>query len=132
MDSLKEDNMDSREIFDLIRAWEYDAGESFVDYWGYNLNVPNFMFWCVGKGVLTQAQFNVWERDFQLKGIFDSLKASDPNYFIDGDTTEELAYAIGDMDNEQFYGLITLSQFIADSMIYQKRLMDFLNNVEGD
>lgn len=124
--------MEAREIFDLIRAWEYNAGESFVDYWGSNLNTPNFMFWCVGKGVLTQAQFNAWERDFQSKDRYISLKSNDPNYFIDGDTTEGLSYAIGDMDNEQFYGLITLSQFIADSMIYQKRLMDFLNDEEDD
>lgn len=124
--------MEAREIFDLIREWEYDAGESFVDYWGSNLNVPNFMFWCVGKGVLTQAQFNMWEKDYISNDMYVSLQSSDPNYFIDGDMTEGLAYAIGDMDSEQFYGLIVLSQFIADSMIYQKRLMDFLNDVEDD
>jgi hypothetical protein len=124
--------MNDREIFSKIRAWELRAGESFVDYWGSNLNTPNFMFWCVGKGILTQAQFNVWERDYTSEGIYAGLTANDPNYFIDGDTTEGLPYAIGDMDNEQFYGLIVLSQFIADSMIYQKRLIDFLNDEEDD
>lgn len=119
--------MTDKEIFDKIRKWELRAGESFVDYWGSNLNVPNFMFWCVGKGVLTQSQFNMWENDYapndKSPNVFQS---TEPCYFIDGDTSEGLAYAIGDMDNEQFYGLIVLSQFIADSLIYQKRLNDFL------
>ncbi len=108
--------------------WEYEAGEDFLDEFDSNVSIPNLMFWCLGKGYITESQFNVWEKDFSECVI----EAQCLNYIVHDYDGDVLLYALFSEEEwteegrERAYGI--LAEFIASSNTYKKRLLKFLAN----
>ena len=126
-DGMKSPYGKRNEIFRQICDWQMDAGESFTDYFDSSINVPNFMFWCLGKGWITQEQFHAWEDEMKGKGRFDEPSSMD---VIEGG---EL-YSISNEDNWE-KGYMALAHFMSESKTYQRRLKKFLdeyNKVDQD
>ncbi|MEK5036211.1 hypothetical protein MKY96_32700 [Paenibacillus sp. FSL R7-0302] len=121
--------MTKKEIYETIVDWQMNAGEDFIDYWGSNITIPSFMFWCLGRGYLTKEQLNAWEADYLSKDLFQQLYASEPNYFIGG--SGDSIYALCDHDTWED-GVEILSEFISESTTYQNRLKVFLREWAGE
>lgn len=115
--------MTKKEVYDKILAWQKRAGEDFIDYWGSNITVPSFMFWCLGRGHLSMEQFNAWENDYMAKDFMVFHYADEPNYFIGG--SMDLPYSLCDHDSWE-KGIEILAEFISKSITYQNRLEGFL------
>jgi hypothetical protein len=106
-------------MFDDIRNWEIEAGEDFCDYFESNINEVNFIFWCLGKGYLTEEQVNIWNRR-KLSTSFTEILCSEEEFSViqeDGDEEYDKAYRI-------------LAEFLSSTDEYQKRVDEFLSGVE--
>lgn len=50
--------IDKDSMYELIRAWENDAGEGFMDYFDYQLNISDVAEWCLKKNYISSEQFS--------------------------------------------------------------------------
>jgi hypothetical protein len=110
------------EIFESIRNWEIDAGESFVDYFDGRLNEVNYLFWCLGKGCITSEQFQSWEEEdiaFSNDIVFGT-----ENYSV----VQEPDF---DFSNREVYdeaydkAMMILAEFLSSTQTYQRRVEEF-------
>jgi hypothetical protein len=108
--------MTKEEIFEKISEWEEENGEDFLDYFSGSMNEYNFMFWCVGKGLISSKQFEFFERDWK----------SSPDYLV-GDEKYSVIDAVEKEDYDK--ANMILAEFFSLSATYQKRLRNFLDNV---
>lgn len=101
------------------------AGEDFLDYFDGNFNSTSFMFWARGKNYISVEQLNLWEkasRDVNSL-MSDSTKVIYSCY-------EELAYAVVSEEDwtqegqDKAYRIF--AEFISESVIYQDRLREFI------
>lgn len=120
------------EIFDLIIKYEHEAGESFVDRFGYNINEMLFMTWCFGKGYLSRKKYNLWIEAFKQN----ELEATDANYYVYNDEGEygvPYAVIITDDWNEKAYhkAYMIIAEFISGFNMYQKRFTEFILDKES-
>lgn len=114
------------QMYQDIRNWEMDAGESFLDYFSSRLNVANLLFWAMGKGYIDEDGFKEWERN-------------DDSYI----SSDDIIFGIypfsiikledGDSWNEDGYerAMKVLAEFLASSKTYQKRVDNFLSNIDN-
>lgn len=116
------------EIFNSIIEYNHEAGESFEDHFGHNINEATFMTWCLGKRYINPLQYDYWTRDqSDMK-----LEATDLNYYLYNaeDQEDYLIYAVvhsvkwNDKDYER--AIKILSEFISEISIYQKRFQNFM------
>lgn len=109
------------EMYEAVRGWELDAGEDFLDYFSGKFNAPNFMFWALGKGYISNVQLQAWEAE--------AMSYSDSEILF-GD--EEYSVVRDDGDNDTYSELLKkaytiLAEFLASSATYQKRVEEFLS-----
>lgn len=111
--------MKQKLVYDRIREWEIDAGESFADYFESNVNISNFMFWCLGRGYLDVIKFQLWEDAKSDNDCF----ADFLTVVIDGG--EEYSLVI---DTEWEKGEMILAEFISESITYTHRFNQFMSD----
>jgi hypothetical protein len=114
-------NRTKEEMFEAIREWEMEAGESFTDYFESNVNEANFVFWCVGKGYMTVTQMKIWEKQ-QRSASFSDIVCGSEEYSVVY-TTEH-----NQKDYDRAYDI--LAQFLCSSNTYQQRVDEFLQNIQ--
>jgi hypothetical protein len=114
-----------KQIFSKIRKWEYSAGEGFFDYFDAEISPANFMSWCRGKGLLTDANYVLWERAFTNNNI----TATSANYYIVGD--EPFSIIQDDTEESHDKGVNVLAEFMEASGSYQERLINFIKNIHS-
>lgn len=115
--------MTKEEIFKLIREWEMNAGESFTDYFGSDMNELTFMTWCFGKGYINREQYNLWVKNMH------TLEGNDANYYVYNGYGEDVPWAVisSDWNEEDFEkAYMVLAEFISEIDAYQIRLKKFL------
>ncbi|AHZ10070.1 hypothetical protein [Bacillus phage Hakuna] len=123
--------MDTRAfvVFNEIKTWEVDNGESFIDHYGYNIDAPDFMEWALEKKLITEDQFAAWE------DAYPSLEADDPNYYIFTDD-EDVAWALvvdpERTEESEDKGLIYLSNYIAERDELLEEFRVFIDEEERD
>jgi hypothetical protein len=104
-----------KEIYCLIRHYEYHQGEDFIDYNESIINKFNMLFWLLGKGYLTTEKSSWWCRH--------TAELIDLNYlFLNNDNsvfkeTDELA------DLKKNY---ILSEVIEGNVLLENRLIKSL------
>lgn len=108
------------EMYNDIREWEMEAGEDFLDYFGASMNEYNFMFWCLGKGYITEYQLQAFEAE----------KHTGTEYLIG----TEIYSVVNEEENKDWDSACAkayriLADFFTATMTYQKRVDRFLNNV---
>lgn len=110
----------AQEMYDAIRDWEMEAGEDFVDYFDSSLNEANLLFWAMGSGRITPAQFQAWEANRSY---------ASNSEIVYGDAEWSIVkFEEGFNDRKESYRI--LSEFLASSSTYQKRVEEFLTNIE--
>lgn len=122
--------MNKEQIYEAIRTWEYTAGESFFDYNERMVYVPCFMFWCFGKGYITQEQINLFAADFE---------SEHSEYYLDGiisGDNEGFALIEYCEDNEEFEkrystSMMIVAEFLSLTDLYQKRFKTSLIEHDG-
>lgn len=112
----------AEEIFDLITDWENEHGEDFFDDFEPHVNEFNLAVWAFGKGYIAQEQLNELENANSNHVSVSTIIYGDKPYSIvyepDFKTYKEgliKAYKI-------------VSEFFASSVIYQKRIEEFIDN----
>lgn len=110
------------EMYCDIMAWEHEAGEDFLDYFGSRLNEFNFMFWALGKGFITDEQLNSYERCYRSAGT--EFLYGDEDYSVVKEDDFETY-----MDGFEYASKI-LAEFFASSITYQRRVDHFLKGIE--
>lgn len=109
------------QMYKDIRNWEMDAGESFLDYFGSNLNESNLLFWAMGRGYIDEEGFKAWEKDKYSSG--DSIIYGEEPYSIVKESDE-------DKDEDGYEkAMKILAEFLASSDTYQKRVGHFLSDI---
>lgn len=119
--------MRKEEIFKAINEWQMDAGEDFLDYFDGSFNAVSFMFWARGKGYISTAQLNLWEEEKE-KPLND---ADTMKVIYDCDVEEgDFSYSVVSSEDwiqeyqDTAYGIF--AEFVSESITYQKRLKEFL------
>lgn len=102
------------EIKKAVVEWEYEMGESFLDYFDSDMNVFNFMFWCLGKGYIDQSQFLAYEASSVMS---DDYLLGEEHYSV---VKEE-----DDWEEPYHKSFDILAEFLSLSATYQKRLERF-------
>lgn len=108
------------QMYDDIRNWEMEAGEDFLDYFGSSLNGFNFLFWCLGKGYITESQLHYYEKnnDFDSEFLYGTEKYSIIKETEEYDEGLKKAYRI-------------LAEFFSSSVTYQRRVDLFLKDISA-
>ncbi len=126
--------LDVKEVFDAIIQYEHEVGESFFDRFGYNVNVPSFMFWALGRQYIGVVKFSEWEHAYNNG----ELEADDLNYYVYTDD-KDVTFAVvidEDMEEETYHKALKIfSEFISESSVYTRRFEDFMasdNHVYGN
>lgn len=120
--------MNKQEIYDKIVDWQMEAGEDFLDYFDSDLNIPNYMFWCLGKGYITADRFHNWEIAMK-RGDYEAEWATSVVHSCHGDEDTKGYAVVWEEDwteegQEKAYGY--LAEFMSESLTYQRRLQRFL------
>ena len=113
------------EIFEAVRNWEMDAGESFLDYFDGSINLTNFVSWSLGKGYMTEEKFHAWEAEEYNFISGDEILFSEEEFSI----VREPEFTFNDRDNhdkEYDKAQMILAEFLSSSKTYQKRVDEFL------
>jgi hypothetical protein len=105
------------EIHEAINNWEGDAGEDFLDYFDGSMNEYNFMFWCLGKGYITEEQMQA----------FESAGSTGSEYLV-GDE-EYSVIQVDSMEEPYDKGNEILAEFFSSTKTYQKRVSHFIGNI---
>lgn len=108
-------------MYEDIRNWEMEAGEDFLDYFDSQINPFNFMFWCLGKGYITEEQLQ-WFEIYTSHG--NDYLFGDEEYSVVNEKQCEDDYDAG---VEKAYRI--LADFLTTTVTYQKRVDNFLNNI---
>ncbi|MGM0837735.1 MAG: hypothetical protein ACQEV7_16390 [Bacillota bacterium] len=123
--------MTKDEIYGLIKSWEEDVGESFVDYFNSDINARTYMTWCLGRKYISPNQFNAWLVAYSEN----KLEADDPNYFVyNEDNDEDVPFAVviseewNEEDQRKAYQI--LAEFISEIDDYIGRLKEFLSEYD--
>jgi len=115
--------MNKQEIYDSIVNWQMEAGEDFLDYFDSDLKAGSYMIWCLGRGHITVEQFNLWEED-------SSYYSDWASHYVHNCHGEDIPYSVvseEDWTEEgQEKAYMILAEFISESVTYQKRLKEFL------
>ena len=111
----------AEQMYEDIRKWEYDAGETFLDYFDGSLNEATLLFWAMGKGYIDEEGFKAWEKEQHVSG--DDIVYGDEPFSIvkqtDGRWQEE----------EYEYAMRILGEFLASSDTYQRRVNEFITRI---
>lgn len=110
------------QMYKDIRNWEMDAGEDFLDYFDGSMNPFNFMFWCLGKGYITEEQLQSFEKVINSHGT--EYLFGDEDYSVVNEEQYEDDYDAG---LEKAYRI--LADFLTTTATYQKRVDNFLNDI---
>jgi hypothetical protein len=112
--------MTKEEIYDKIRQWEMDHGESFFDYFSGNTNVATYIGFLLGKG----------HSDFVNRLLEDEGSPMGKSLlFLD---MNEAGEVFPEYDEEKFSeenyekNLRLCAEFISLTDVYQKRFEEFL------
>ena len=120
--------MTKLEAYNAIVKWQMEAGESFLDYFEGDFNAVSFMMWCRGREHITVEQFNLWEKAYINK----EDEAYDAQSLAHDCHGDNLPYAVVSEENwteeGQERAFMILAEFISESVIYQKRLNEFLED----
>jgi hypothetical protein len=112
----------SEQMYKDIRAWEMDAGESFLDYFDGSLNEANLLFWAMGKGYIGEEGFKVYEEEDVVSGD-DIVYGCYPYSIVkEGEN--------GWKEEEYEKAMRILAEFLASSKTYQIRVDEFLSRID--
>lgn len=119
--------MNKEEMLKIIKDWEDEAGESFIDYFESNIKPITFMWWCKGKGYLDKYKMDLWIESYNNK----TLEATCANYYISGyDVLFSIFPQTSEDDDENYKqeekGLEVLAEFLTESDLYINRVKEFL------
>lgn len=87
--------MNIEEVYKIIRCWELDAGESFIEYFGDNfcgIDDNEIMEWMLQKGYITEEKLSIFkENDSKWKTISECMNGYEVDYalFPYGECDEE-------------------------------------------
>ena len=113
--------MDKKHIYKLIRNFEFEAGESFTDQNESIVNDRCLMFWMLGRGYINGTKIDAY-----AKASFTEL-----NNVLCGYEQEFSLFPYGETEEEcHFKSMEILSELIAESKIYQDRLLKIMNEHE--
>lgn len=108
------------QMYEDLRNWEMDAGEDFLDNFGASLNEYNLMFWCLGKGYITEEQLRLFEAE---KHTGTEFLYGEEEYSIVNEEEEE----DHEKGLEKAYRI--LADFLTSTNTYQRRVDEFLKKV---
>lgn len=106
------------EMIDLIKDWEYNAGESFTDYFMHdNVVWANWLFWLLGKG---------GHDEFAVKAL---EKLSSGEDYLDQEELFDMHNTVENWNDENYDKNVELwAEFLTATPTYQKRLEEFLKD----
>lgn len=112
----------AEQMYEYIRKWEMDAGESFLDYFDGSLNEANLLFWAMGKGYITEEGFKAWENEGSSVSGDDIVYGEEPYSIVKWDNGEWV-----EEDYEK--AMKILAEFLASTDTYQERVDQFLTRI---
>lgn len=112
--------------FRAINHWQNQAGEDFLDYFDSSVNEVSFMFWCYGKGYISQERFNVWEEAYNNAGRFGHSLSEYLYNCYDEDNGFSVVYSDDWEQEKQDEAYTIIAEFISRSVTYQRRFFEFL------
>lgn len=127
---LKMDFGNREEVYQALRNWEYEHGESILDdSFGSYIDIRTFMAWALGKGYTTPNKFDMWYNKF-CKGDWEAEELQHFLYDDYGDTEYAIVKSKDGEWHERDYrkAYKIVAHFIVDFIIYQKRFEEFLEN----
>lgn len=118
--------MNQKEIYILIRCWEIDAGEGFIEYFGDNyggINHDEIMPWLAEKGYITSEKLELFKNTTKKYiGLGDCLQAYEVEYSL---------FPLGECDEEaSFKAELIIAEYIVEKGL-EKLLLDFAFEGEG-
>ncbi len=112
-----------KHIYKLIRNFEFEAGEDFVDQNESIVNERCMLFWMFGKGYITGKQITMYAKD--------SSPLVDLNDIL---TAYEVPFALFPMgqceEDAHFKAMEVLAELISEVPHYQERLLEIVNEYE--
>lgn len=122
MDNLNTIRRNKTEVYEEIRQWELNSGESFLSYFEGAIDTLNFMYWCLGKGYISDSEFQCFEC---FKGYCDL-----EDIIYGNNVFSIIKKSLKGWNLEEYKkGLLIFSEFISCSTIKQVRLDLFLRNI---
>jgi len=128
--------MNKKTAFRAITVWESECGENFFDT-NIEFDTRIFMFWCLGRGYISQEQMDVWVADWlnPRRRLFAS-NASFPGEWLycyhSPQWCDELGYCIVKSDGWQQRAhdraYMILAEFLIATSEYESRLKRALAN----
>ncbi len=119
------DKMDKKSIYKLIRNFELEMGEDFIDQNESIINEKCLMFWMLGKGFISGKNIDSYcEPNNNFIDLNDMLCGSEQYYalFPNGQCEEDC----------HLKAMEILSELISEVEFYQKRLMDIIKEHQLD
>lgn len=106
--------MNSQELLEKIIAWEYRAGESFIDYFmDDNVKPVSWAFWLLGKGHKEHAN--------KLINMIQAKERPDQHEMFEMHT-----YELEDFDQELYEkDMLLCAEFLTDSERYLKAIEEW-------
>lgn len=115
--------LDKKHVYKLIRNFEYEAGENFVDQNESIVNERCMLFWMLGKGYITGEQITMYAED--------SSKLIDLNYILNACEVPFALFPMGNQEEEtHFKSMEVLAEIISEVPHYQERLLEIVNEWE--
>lgn len=115
--------LDKKHIYKLIRNFEYEAGEDFVDQNESIVNERCMLFWMLGKGYISGEQISMYAKD--------SRKLIDLNDIL---SAYEVPFALLPMGSQEedahSKSMEVLAELISEVPHYQERLLKIVNKHE--
>lgn len=116
--------MDKKHIYKLIRNFEFEAGEDFIDQNEHIVNAKCILFWMFGKGYINGDKIKIYGEDPNQNfiGLTDVLKGYEAPYSL---------FPYGECEEDcHFKAMEILAEFISECEMYQNRLMKIMNEYE--
>lgn len=115
-------------VLEAIKSWQYDVGEGFEDYFDTRVNIPNFMFWCLGKGYIDNSRFNAWLKNKQNKGydwncLEECLCGYESEFAL---FPQESHMSDEEYEAQSERGWAVIAEFIASNYVYTQNFITFL------
>lgn len=112
----------AEQMYKDIRNWEYEAGESFGDYFEGSINEFNLLFWATGKGYITPEQLQKYENKKEHTSLDDIIYGEEEYSIVKAD--EEKSF-----DEQYEEAMKIFAEFLASTKTYQNRVDNFLNDI---
>ncbi len=117
---MGDSKMTEKELFDKIRDWEIDAGESFWDYFAHdNIRDNSWAFWLLGKGYTNKANEIIGlilkgDKCIDQEVLYDVFPSSDPD---------------GSNWNEEKYNknIMIMCEFLLATDYYKTKVLEWFN-----